>query len=89
MLGASLSAQKKYAEAEPLLLSGYELMVRQNDRSLAVRRYCLEQAGQWIVQLYQKWGKPEKAIEWQERLPVATSSEPPIGNKSLPKRLDR
>ena len=23
---------------------------------------------QWIVELYQNWGKPEKAAEWRQRL---------------------
>jgi hypothetical protein len=26
------------------------------------------QAGEWIVQLYQDWGKPDKAAEWRQKL---------------------
>ncbi|MBV9036608.1 MAG: hypothetical protein JO182_19120 [Acidobacteriaceae bacterium] len=31
----------------------------------AYNRPKLEQAGERIVQLYQDWGKPEKAAEWR------------------------
>jgi hypothetical protein len=30
-------------------------------------RYHLELAHKWIVQLYQTWGKPDKAAEWKKR----------------------
>jgi tetratricopeptide (TPR) repeat protein len=66
MLGASLAGQKKYAEAEPLLLSGYEGMLQREATIPAASRIKLEQARKWIVQLYQDWGKPEKAAEWRK-----------------------
>jgi len=30
-------------------------------------RYDLDRAGEWIVQLYQAWGKPGKAAEWKKK----------------------
>jgi hypothetical protein len=33
----------------------------------------LDRAGEWIVQLYQNWGKPEKAVEWTQKLGAAKS----------------
>jgi hypothetical protein len=30
-------------------------------------RYRLELARQWIVGLYQAWGKPDKAAEWEKK----------------------
>lgn len=67
LLGESLAGQKKYAEAEPLLLEGYQGMLARKDRIDAPSRYHLELAHQWLVQLYQSWGKPDKAAEWKNK----------------------
>jgi tetratricopeptide (TPR) repeat protein len=67
LLGASLSGEKNYAEAEPLLLEGYQGMLALKDRIDVPDRYHLELAHQWLVQLYQAWGKPDKAAEWKKR----------------------
>ncbi|HTM38592.1 MAG TPA: serine/threonine-protein kinase [Terriglobales bacterium] len=58
LLGASLAGQKKYAEAEPLLLGGYHGMVARKGRIGLPDRYHLQLAHRWIVQLYKDWGKP-------------------------------
>lgn len=68
LLGASLAGQKKYAEAEPLLLSGYQGMLARKNRMAVPDWYHLDRASEWIVQLYQSWGKPEKAAEWARHL---------------------
>jgi tetratricopeptide (TPR) repeat protein/predicted Ser/Thr protein kinase len=67
LLGASLAGQKEYAEAEGLLVSGYEGMERRTGTIPAANRFRLEQAGKQIVELYRNWGKPEKAAEWRKR----------------------
>jgi tetratricopeptide (TPR) repeat protein len=67
VLGASLAGQKKYAEAEPLLLEGYQGMVVRKERIGVQDWYHLDRAGEWIVQLYQGWGKSEKAAEWRNK----------------------
>lgn len=83
ILGASLAGQKKYAEAEPLLLSAYEGMVTKEStvsRAYPLRPKLHEEGGERIVQLYQDWGKPEKAAEWREKLREAEARaafEPP------------
>jgi tetratricopeptide (TPR) repeat protein len=66
LLGASLAGQKKYAEAEPLLLEGYRGMLERKDRIGVPDWYHLERAREWIVQLYQAWGKPKEASEWRK-----------------------
>ncbi|MGO8673699.1 MAG: tetratricopeptide repeat protein [Capsulimonadaceae bacterium] len=72
LLGACLAGQKKYAEAEPLLISGYQGMVARKDRILAASdRDELDSTGERIVRLYQASGKPEKAKEWREKLKAA------------------
>jgi tetratricopeptide (TPR) repeat protein len=68
LVGASLAGQKKYSEAEPLLLAGYEGMAQRRASIPPVDRPGLDQAGQWIVQLYQDWRKQDKAAEWRQRL---------------------
>jgi hypothetical protein len=68
ILGASLAGQKSYAEAEPLLLSSYQTMRQQEPTTSAPDREELQQAGKWLVKLYQDWGKQEKAAEWREKL---------------------
>jgi len=67
LLGASLAGQKKYAEAEPLLLEGYQGMLARKDRIDVPSRYQLDLAHQWLIQLYQAWGKPDKAAEWKNK----------------------
>ncbi|MGO9258974.1 MAG: tetratricopeptide repeat protein [Bryobacteraceae bacterium] len=67
LLGASLAGQKKYAEAEPLLLEGYQEMVARKDRIEVPDWYHLDRAHEWLVQLYQAWGKAAKAAEWRKK----------------------
>ena len=67
LLGASLAGQKKYAEGEPLLIAGYQGTSTQKARIAVPNWYHLDRAREWIVQLYQAWGKPEKAAEWQKK----------------------
>jgi eukaryotic-like serine/threonine-protein kinase len=67
LLGASLSGQKKYAEAEPLLLEGYKGMLARKDQIAIPDRYHLDRAHEWLVQLYVAWGKPQKAAEWRKK----------------------
>lgn len=71
MLGAALEAQKKFAEAEPLLISGYEGLSSGKPGN-ATGRFTLDQAGEAVVTLYQDWGKPEKASEWRAALGVGS-----------------
>jgi eukaryotic-like serine/threonine-protein kinase len=67
LLGASLAGQKKYAEAEPPLLEGYRGMLERKDQIGVPDWYHSDRAHEWIVQLYQAWGKPEKAAEWRKK----------------------
>ncbi len=67
LLGASLAGQKKYVEAEPLLLEGYQGMLARKIHIDVPDRYPLKLAHQWLVQLYEAWGKPDKAAEWNRK----------------------
>ena len=66
LLGASLAGEKKYAEAEPLLLEGYQGMLARKERTGVADWYHLDRAREWLVQLYQSWGKPEKELAWRK-----------------------
>ncbi len=70
LLGASLTGQNKYAEAELLLLEGYQRMVAQKDRIAAPEWYHLDRAREWLIELYEAWGKPAKAAEWRKPPPA-------------------
>jgi tetratricopeptide (TPR) repeat protein len=76
MLGGSLLGQKNYAEAEPLLLSGYEGMKQREAKIPPDGKIRLKEALDRLVQLYDAWGKPEKATEWRKKLPVTKSAKP-------------
>jgi eukaryotic-like serine/threonine-protein kinase len=65
LLGASLAGEKKYIEAEPLLLGGYRGMVERKDRMPVPKLRDLDDAHMWIVQMYVAWGKPQKANGWK------------------------
>jgi len=68
LLGASLLGQKKYSEAEPLLLSGYQGLKAREQTIPAVEKRCLKDALQCLTQLYDATGKPEEAAKWKQEL---------------------
>jgi eukaryotic-like serine/threonine-protein kinase len=71
LLGASLLGRQKYADAEPLLLRGYEGLKWQpeagEDTTPLARRYEAE-ALERSVRLYEETSKPDKAAEWRKKL---------------------
>ncbi|HEY6341668.1 MAG TPA: serine/threonine-protein kinase [Bryobacteraceae bacterium] len=67
LLGESLAGQTKYADAEPLLLAGYDGMKQREATIPAAYRPLLDDARKSIVQLYKGWGKPYEAGEWQRQ----------------------
>jgi eukaryotic-like serine/threonine-protein kinase len=67
LLGASLAGQKKYVEAEPFLLAGYQGLSERKVHLDVPDWYYVDRSHDWLVQLYQAWGKPEKAAEWKKK----------------------
>jgi eukaryotic-like serine/threonine-protein kinase len=67
LLGASLAGEKKYAEAEPFLVEGYQGMLARKEHMGVPDWYHLDRAREWLVQMYEAWGKPEKAAEWKKK----------------------
>jgi tetratricopeptide (TPR) repeat protein len=69
-LGAALAGAKNYAEAEPLLIGGYEGLLAR-EAKLPRRKKELTAAASRIVPFYEAWGMPEKATQWRQRLAPA------------------
>ena len=59
-LGESLRLQKRYAEAEPILLDSYRIL-KSTSGDQAPRT---KEARQSLKSLYQDWHKPEKAASY-------------------------
>jgi hypothetical protein len=65
MLGGCLVGQNRYAEAEPLLLQGYEGMRQREAQIPPFAKPRLREAIERLVQLYDAWGKPVQAAKWR------------------------
>jgi hypothetical protein len=68
LLGGALAAQGRYAEAEPLVVPGYEGMKERASRITALDQFRLREAAVRAVRLYEGWGKPEQAAEWKTKV---------------------
>jgi eukaryotic-like serine/threonine-protein kinase len=68
LLGAALASQKKYAQAEPLLIGGYEGLKAREAKIPARTRSRLSAAAARIAPFYEAWGKPDRAVEWRKEL---------------------
>jgi tetratricopeptide (TPR) repeat protein len=68
MAGGSLVGQKKYVEAEPLLIKGYEGLKAKAKEIPSHGRMRLPEAAERLVRLYEDWGKPTEAARWKKEL---------------------
>jgi tetratricopeptide (TPR) repeat protein len=66
LLGDSLLGQKRYADAEPYLLRGYEGLKARAARIPAPSRKALPEAIDRIIRLYEAWGRPAQVQEWRK-----------------------
>jgi serine/threonine protein kinase/tetratricopeptide (TPR) repeat protein len=67
-LGGALAGQTKYADAEPLILDGYEGMKTREAKIPVPSKPRLTEAAGRIVRLYEAWDKPEQATAWKVKL---------------------
>jgi tetratricopeptide (TPR) repeat protein len=63
ILGECLTLQKRYAEAEPLLLDSYKIYESTTDANDTRR----SDAGQRLAALYRSWGRPREAEKYERR----------------------
>jgi serine/threonine protein kinase/tetratricopeptide (TPR) repeat protein len=80
-LGASLLGQKKYEDAERLLLKGYEGLREYTKRNPAIRflQGSLIATLERLVQLYEETDQPKKAAEWRKELDALRAPAPEKG----------
>ncbi len=69
LLGASLAGRKKFAEAESLMLSAYENLIRRQNRISSENGFVIADCVNGLIALYEDMKKPEKAAEWRQKLP--------------------
>jgi serine/threonine protein kinase/tetratricopeptide (TPR) repeat protein len=70
-LGVALIGQGHHAEAEPLILGGYEGMAARKATIPPPGKPRLPEAAARVVALYEAWGKPEQARQWRAKLGLA------------------
>jgi uncharacterized protein (DUF2384 family) len=57
-----------YADAEPLLLAGYERMKQREAKIPPQGKVRLTEAAERLVSVYDAWGKPAEAAKWRKVL---------------------
>jgi hypothetical protein len=67
-LGGSLVGQKRYAEAEPYLLEGYQGLKMARDELQQRTQIHVLEAAERLVKLYDAWNKPDAAAKWRREL---------------------
>jgi hypothetical protein len=80
LLGDCLLGQKKFADAEPLILAGYEGLKVREAKIPAPDKRRLTEAAERVVELYDAWGKKKVAEEWRKKLGENTAA----GKRSKP-----
>jgi hypothetical protein len=76
MLGGALLGQKKYADAEPLLLTGYEGMKAHEKTIPSQGNTRIPEALDRLIELYTATNKPDEVRKWQaERAKYPTPKE--------------
>jgi tetratricopeptide (TPR) repeat protein len=68
MLGAALLGRQKHADAEPLLLRGYDGMKARAAKIPEHARFRLTEALERLVQLHDATNKPDEAAKWRKEL---------------------
>ena len=77
LLGGALLGQKKYADAEALLLAGYEGMKKRAAKIPPQGKANLTESVERLVQLYEANDKKDEAAKWRKEL----GSLPPVVKK--------
>jgi eukaryotic-like serine/threonine-protein kinase len=75
------AATAKLAEAEPLLVQGYEGMQQREASIPPEGKARLPEAVQRLVDLYTALSKPDEAAKWQEKLTALESAAKPASTE--------
>lgn len=69
ILGAILAGQKRFVEAEPLLVGGYQGMRDRLDKIPPMWvSICVVETLERVIRMYEDWGKPKVAAKWKSEL---------------------
>jgi len=68
LLGGCLLGQEKYAETEPLLVSGYQGMAQRQNQIPPEGKARLKESVERLVSLYTATGQTNQAAEWTKKL---------------------
>jgi hypothetical protein len=69
LLGNCLMKLHQFADAESMLFEGYAVLAAASSAQSSYPQQTLE----WIVTLYERWGKSDKAAEYRANLATATT----------------
>jgi hypothetical protein len=68
LLGAALAGQKKFTEAEPLLINSAKVLLANYGKLSAGNQQLALAAGQRVIDFYHTWDRPEEAAAWRKKL---------------------
>jgi serine/threonine protein kinase/tetratricopeptide (TPR) repeat protein len=68
LLGGALSLQKKFSEAEPLLLEGYQGLKQREATIPPLNKARLSESVVRLMQMYDASGNPSEAARWRKEL---------------------
>lgn len=75
LLGDALHHQRKFADAEPMLLNGYDGMKLRSGKIQPIdRAKLLPDAAERIIKLYEAWNKSDEATKWRAELEAAKTN---------------
>ncbi len=74
MLGEALFALRKYDDAEPLLVSGYEGLKQREADIPPASKDCLIKAIERLVHFYEARGNSDEAAKWRKELEAAQAA---------------
>jgi serine/threonine protein kinase/tetratricopeptide (TPR) repeat protein len=68
LLGGALLGQGRYADAESLVVPGYEGLKAREASINVSDRVIVREAAERVIRLYENWGKAELATAWKSKL---------------------
>jgi hypothetical protein len=76
MVGNALLGLHRFGEAEPILLSSYQLFLRRAVDVPNMNRDYLRETLEALVELYAQWDRPESVAQWKRKLTEFLASSP-------------
>src|SRR5262249_44963450 len=75
LLGEAVLGQGRHAEAEPVVVVGYEGMKAREAKIPPQAGVRLSEAAARVPRLYEQWGRPDRAARWKVELGLADLPE--------------